>query len=65
MVSVDKDETNNFEYWIEQAMNGELKEAINLFVWRWGHPNLTLAQAERIAITVYNLLSENPKNDNS
>lgn len=48
------------DIWTEQMMSGELKEAINLFIWRWGHPELTLAQAEKIAVNIYNVLSREP-----
>lgn len=52
------------DIWTEQMMSGELKEAINLFIWRWGHPELTLAQAEKIAISIFDMLSEQPKESN-
>ena len=55
------DESGSGDIWIDQVMSGELKEAINLFIWRWGHPRLTLAQAEKIAISIFNMLSEEPK----
>lgn len=52
------------DIWTEQMMSGELKEAVNLFIWRWGHPELTLAQAEKIAISIFDMLSEQPKESN-
>lgn len=52
------DEFNNTEIWDEQVVSGDLKEAINLFIWRWGHPQLTLVQAEKIAIEIFDMLSK-------
>lgn len=40
---------------------GELKEAVNLFIWRWGHPALTLAEAEEIACQMFDALIETPR----
>ncbi len=54
------DELNNADIWTSQIMEGELKEAINLFIWRWGHPQLTLSQAEKIADSIFGMLSEQP-----
>ncbi len=55
------DELENSDIWASQIIEGELKEAINLFIWRWGHPHLTLGQAERMAISIFDMLSEQPK----
>lgn len=57
------DELNNADIWASQIMEGELKEAINLFIWRWGHPQLTLGQAEKTAISIFDMLSEKPCNE--
>lgn len=54
------DELSNADIWASQIMEGELKEAINLFIWRWGHPSLTLGQAEKMAISIFDMLSEKP-----
>jgi hypothetical protein len=48
------------DIWTEQMMSGELKEAINLFIWQWGYPELTLSQAEKIAVGIFDMLSVNP-----
>lgn len=52
---------DNLKIWTEQVISGDLKEAVNLFIWRWGHPELTLAQAEEMAIEIFDRLSEAPK----
>lgn len=52
--------SGNFEVWATQAQNGDLKEAINLFIWQWGHPDLTLTQAEAIAVKVFDMIIETP-----
>lgn len=54
----DLKELDNTKIWVEQMISGDLKEAINLFIWRWGHPQLTLAQAERISVDMFNMLVE-------
>lgn len=54
------DELDNSNLWASQIMEGELKEAINLFIWRWGHPRLTLGQAEKMAVSIFDMLSEKP-----
>ena len=51
------DEAKNIDIWASQIMEGELKEAINLFIWRWGHPQLTLKQAEKVAVHFHDMLS--------
>lgn len=58
-----QDEPGNLDFWTDQVQSGDLKEAINLFIWRWGHPALTLAQAEAIAVKVFDMLIEEPTID--
>ena len=56
----DLSEAGNLNIWIDQSQNGDLKEAINLFIWRWGHPALTLAKAEAIAVKIFDMIIEEP-----
>lgn len=51
-------EFDNIKCWVDQMASGDLKEAVNLFIWRWGHPQLTLAQAEKMAVTIFNMLAD-------
>lgn len=60
-VGLSQVDRKGLEIWKEQAKGGELKEAINLFIWRWGHPALTLAEAEEIACRMFDALIEAPR----
>lgn len=51
-------EFDNVKCWTEQVISGDLKEAVNLFIWRWGHPHLTLGQAENMAVTIFDMLAD-------
>ena len=54
----DLKELDEVKIWVDDMLSGRLKEAINLFVWQWGHPKLTLSQAEKIAVGIFDVLNE-------
>lgn len=53
------DLANDLKAWERRCQNGELKEAINQFLWQNGDPRWQLYQAEQFAVMIYRIIVYN------
>lgn len=50
------DLASDLEVWERRCQNGELKEAINQFLWQNGDPRWQLYQAEQFAVMIHRII---------
>ena len=51
------DDVRDWEKAFEDAGTGNVKEQINNLIWMFGHPDMTLREAEKLAVEFYERLS--------
>jgi len=44
--------------WRDMVQSGKLKQEINSLIWQYGHPKMTLEDAERLAVAIYDFFTK-------